>query len=397
MKPKLLILIFFIVQSISYSQTVHLVLLSDITDKNFGMISLQNEDYAAKICNTIANRLKYKLDTTYLNKDDFSSDAFKSKISQLKVSPDDIIFFLYSGKSSKRGNDQFPFLVLNDFKQKPINLLTINKILFEKKPFLLLTFADTRDTILEFPSIIIKELENPPVQNIVVKSDLRKMIMRQLFLSKKGFVIVSSSSKKEKSFVRHQLSIGDQTKTVYNDVSKSIFMSSLVNVFEDQLRTSIEGLNFLSLEKMIFDLKNEINFNVSESKVQGAVQTISTMFNLQPVARSEVMSIKSTAEIEFKFNSLLKTEDPILRSKTIQELDNAFEEAARITIKRVNVQGKPLIQEIIKTDIDKYLTDDLKNFNSKLQRIKVEKTFSFDTILGLPIQSADLIETWLEN
>ncbi|MES2796195.1 MAG: hypothetical protein V4683_09525, partial [Bacteroidota bacterium] len=84
----------------SSAQSIHLIMVADVADPNFAMVSNRGQAQITQIFETIASNLKYNYNPPiYITRKQFDSNTIKEKITALKTQPNDIIVFFYSGKA----------------------------------------------------------------------------------------------------------------------------------------------------------------------------------------------------------------------------------------------------------------------------------------------------------
>jgi hypothetical protein len=380
----------------SLAQTIRLLLVSEIQDKKYGFIGLQNEDYALKMAKTISDRLDYKIQTTYLSKGTFSAKAIKETIDTLQTKPNDILMFVYTGKGYfvNASDSLFPFLMLPDFEKLPLTIEQIGYLLKAKNTQLTWVMADCRDTTLVYKPVLVSE--PPPEAMIVPRSDLRRQILTRLLPSAKELVIVASSSKNEHACVSDKSKIGEITKAIYFQEKTSVFMKSVATNFEDILRyTDWKDVNGVSmsnyLKNVAIDVKNSVKaFNIS----QNVVWDIKTLGPTSPPKRP--IAISNIENLNVLFTKLVATKNTNERKKHLDDIYEAFEKEATTAVRAQKQTARNLQTEPKPSSgdaIEKYLFETLKNYNSNIKKIEVVRYES--TGPGIfPIRYVELLETW---
>jgi hypothetical protein len=135
--------------------------------------------------NTIAQSIDYKVEFLLINRSMFGFDQVKETIEQLKCTPEDIIFFYYSGHGYNKDStsSKWPIMHLNTGGY-PMEKAVEN--LCKKGARLVIAIGDCCNNIINKPLgvergfIIIPE----------VKNDV-KTVYRNLFLVPKGYILVS--------------------------------------------------------------------------------------------------------------------------------------------------------------------------------------------------------------
>lgn len=198
MKTKLLLFLFAFSILKVFSQTTHLILVSDYGDKDFGVISLADEELMTNLFKK-NDRIGYKLEPIYVNKTQpagFNSTALKSAITALKVNPNDIVVFYYSGLGAYQPKSNFPFLKF-DSKDSLLSLDLITTLIQKKGAKFSLVMADCRNTMTF-------ELPKPIERNTTITADISKQILSKLYLENPCKVIKIASTKKNEPVLSYQ-------------------------------------------------------------------------------------------------------------------------------------------------------------------------------------------------
>jgi hypothetical protein len=380
----------------SLAQTIRLLLVSEIEDKKYGFIGLQNENYALKMATTISDRLDYKIQTIYLSKATFSAKAIKQTIDTLKTNPKDILMMVYTGQGYfLNGFDSpFPFLKLTDYEKIPLTIEQVGYLLKAKNTQLTWVMADCRDTTLVYEPFLVSE--PPPRATISARADIRRQILTRLLLSNKELIIVASSSKNEPSCVIERSEIGERSKTIYFQEKSSAFMKSIAKNFERTLGlTDWQDVNGVSMAEYLKGAANGVAYSVKAFNInQNVVWDIKTVGAASPQKRP--ISIKTIADLNGLFVKLVATKNTGERKKYLDDIYEAFEKEAKITVwkQKQNTQNRQTQGEVLSGDaIEKYLFETLKNYNPNIKKIEAGNYNS--TGPGIfPIRYVEFKETW---
>ena len=374
------------------AQKLHLIMVSDLKDKEFGKIGLQNESYMLKIFKTVENKLSYNLQSIYLNKNNFTAATLKKTIDTLKVTPKDIIVFLYTGYGyyPASNKSQFPFLQLNDFQKTPLSLQEVGSSLKLKKVQLCLAMADCRDSTLIYPP------QSEIYSTVSARADKRKLILKQLFLSKSGLITVASCSKNQRAFVSYKTYINEASKQLANEETVSVFMKAFNDSFENVLRTDWKDINGVSFEKLLSATAQRMKSDLEYGKFD-MTQTLNWKIDTNTIAsKFQPISVFSEADLNKKFAKFIITKNKAARKKLADDMVDIFEEQCNLQITKVN-QFPPnhlkFNKAISERSIADYLYTDLANYDPKLLKINLDKANSIDES-GFPIMQAMITETW---
>lgn len=131
---------------------------------------------------------------------DYLKEPFLAHINSLQINKDDIVFFYFSGhgfRTERKKDNQWPDLYLTPDHQA-LDFKEITQILQEKKPRLLIAFADCCNNILD-------EESAPPTQSLhafkshkPIKPELTNY--KRLFINTKGSIIISGAAPGEFSW-----------------------------------------------------------------------------------------------------------------------------------------------------------------------------------------------------
>ncbi|WP_428665985.1 caspase family protein [Runella sp.] len=234
----LLFLLFFVGNSfISCAQTLHLILASDYENKDFGMISLKDEEMVGTMFNKIGSQIGYNVQTVYINKntkDGFTGSAVRNAINDTSIHSTDIVIFYYSGFGTYSAKSTLPSLQLNNnslLSFDKYTLLPLDDVagaLQAKGIRLGMVMADCRDKITtRYPT--------PIPRNTIVKEDQTKEILKKLFLGESCRILKIASAQKGKPAFAIQ--------------RNSVFTYSLTEAFEDMLY--VKNLKEVSLDNLL--------------------------------------------------------------------------------------------------------------------------------------------------
>ncbi|NBB23440.1 hypothetical protein GVN20_29080 [Runella sp. CRIBMP] len=222
MKSYFFLFLFALSPFISRAQKLHLILASDYENKDFGMISLKDEEMVSTMFKKISTQIGYHLQTVYVNRkvDGLTEKAVRNAVSDTSIHPNDIVVFYYSGFGTYPDNSTLPSMQLDNpglFKLEKHSLVSIDEvaaILQTKRLRLGIVMADCRNKMIDrYPT--------PLPRNTIVKHDRSKEILKKLFLGEPCRILKISS--------------GQKGKPVFTIQRNSVFTYSLTEAFEDML------------------------------------------------------------------------------------------------------------------------------------------------------------------
>lgn len=196
-KKILLLCVFFICNSIS-AQTFHAVLFGATEDSNIGWSCKRDVKYMKVILAEMAHSVGMNLATYYYDGQDLTANRLKSVLQNLTCSPQDIVFFYYTGHGGRAQNDsntKFPQLLCkpssdewSDEDMIPVDY--VNKMIVQKNPRLHIIFTDCCNNENEF---ISPKTGMYTSKGATVIRQTTKILYQTLLKNKQGQVIVSSS------------------------------------------------------------------------------------------------------------------------------------------------------------------------------------------------------------
>jgi hypothetical protein len=306
------------------AQTLHLIMVSDVENKQFGKTSLGDEYALLNVAETTRSYLNYQLNTIYLNRRNFTAVAVRRVLDTLRTQPNDLIFWYYSGPGGypAASQSQYPSFWLKDRKTMPLSLDEVALLLEQKKVRLVLAMADTRS---KFPKRIDQVLP------MIISEDLRKLIVEKLFLSFCGVVKVASTRRGE---------------TAYTAIArgKSAFMSAFYRAFLRTLKiTTLQTLPSVSLIQLLKDTQLNIQTELRSVLPPASIQRVT--WQLMPcqaiILQPFITPIRSFAglptqrSLDSLLNALTTKTLKSERKKTLSAISAIFTNDAVIKIKQV--------------------------------------------------------------
>lgn len=311
------------------AQTLHLIMVSDVEDKQFGRISLGDETSLMYIAETTQSYLNYQLRTVYLNRRNFTAAAVRKVLDTLRTQPNDLIFWYYSGLGwyPKTNPSPYPSLKLKDSHTQVLSLDDAATLLGRKKVRLALAMADIRS---KFP----KEIQQ--VLPMIVTEDLRKLIVEKLFLSYCGVVKVASSQRGEHA---------------YSTIGRgcSAFMSAFFRAFQRTLKiTTLQTLPNVSLSQLFRDTQSNIEAELRYVLPPTRIQHLRWQLTpCQAIFQSMVVPIRSVEglpthqQLDSLLNSLTLKTTKDQRRRVLSALSAIFTKDAVIRLTQMRANAAP--------------------------------------------------------
>lgn len=298
------------------AQTVHLIIVADYEDPKFGVTSIADEERIFNMFTTVKSHLKYKLSTTYLFKNTFTSKDVLKTISKLRSRRRDIIVFYYSGKGfyPSSSNSAFPHFQLNDAKTSPLALDEVAKLIDRKREALGLVIADCRDTL---------PTEFAILASITFSEDwIGELITQKLFLGACGIMKVASGRENKPVFTTHSGASSAFTAG---------FTSSYNNMFTTATIDQLDEITLFSLIGRAFSAGNSMSGHTQI----GVTETLPCDNNRRNVAMvfPSYKNVFSYGKLSSKYQEMLFSENASERKKLGSELLAQFAEGATVNLK----------------------------------------------------------------
>ena len=220
-------------------QHLHVIYVLEQTDRAYGLLNLGNDQLMTQLVTTVGWGLGYPVSTTYLSNADFSRAALKKTVLSLKTRPQDIILLYYSGFGVVPGTEagQFANWKLRDAALKGVPVAEVESWLTSKKVHLRLLIADCSAQLMSVP--VLSALTG-------LVPDIRRQVIRKLFLGTCGLVKLGSSIPSVPSWVNQQ-----QTG--------SVFTNGLHQAFQDLLLiTNPANVSLVSFELLRAGTENRV-------------------------------------------------------------------------------------------------------------------------------------------
>lgn len=232
------------------AQKLHLIFVSDYENKDFGMISLKDEDIVGTMFKKVGTQIGYQLKTTYINKntpEGFTIEGVWAAVKDTSIQAKDIVIFYYSGFGVYTAKNALPSLQLNNKSLLSFDRYTelpldhIASFLQTKGIRLGMVMADCRNTLTtRYPT--------PLSRNTEVRADRSKEILKKLFLGESCRILKIASAQKG--------------QPVFSMQRNSVFTYSLTEAFEDMLAT--KNLQEVSLDKFLARINTNTKSFISE-------------------------------------------------------------------------------------------------------------------------------------
>lgn len=190
---KLVYLVVIIISAPLTGAEFHALLVGDTTDSSIGRSCRNDIKNMQDEVSRIASYSGLKLHLVILQGTDATTKNVLKYINELKPSSDDVVFFYNSshGFHTTSQQDPWPNIYLGQSREG-INFESINELLYDKGPRLLISFADACNNTFkddEAPPLLMAKRLPPQKED---KKKLKKSY-QHLFLESSGVIIASAS------------------------------------------------------------------------------------------------------------------------------------------------------------------------------------------------------------
>ena len=303
---------------VAQAQTLHVLLVSNKTNTPLDLNNKFDEENIGMIATTASQLLGYSLKTYYLSGADFTAAAVSQQVQQLPTTPEDMVLFYYTGLGYYPDRSPFPHLQLNGYQKAPLSLERVGELLMSKNVRLSIALADCRNTIREIPLIM-----GSPAS---INEDLRRVIVRKLFLGTCGHLTVASARRGQPVMAR-----------LPEEGRGSDFTFNLFQSFGIILRSRFKAVHDISLESWLRQAESVTGLDTDGNKVQ---QPIWKLTPCPASRRSRLVAVPSyqhslsALEVENQLKKILSPTSPSEQTALRTTTGRAFQKNATINLLR---------------------------------------------------------------
>lgn len=179
--------------------TLHVIVVGDTQDPNIGVGVETDTKKFSREMERVAEATGLNLSDVIVKDSNFNIQNLARTIRGIRVAPDDVIMFLYSGHGFRTpGKDtKWPFLALRDpvsGEHAPADFAEVVDLLGERKPRLMIALVDACNNSAAATGARNDREQGVPLRQLT--SDLKAGYQR-LFLDGKGFLIAAAASPNE--------------------------------------------------------------------------------------------------------------------------------------------------------------------------------------------------------
>lgn len=255
-----------------YSQTVHLILVSDTEDNSIGKGCAVNHEALKITFQNIVVATKYDLSIIEIHGGSFNHIILQQQINNLDVKNTDVVFFYYSGHGKNSVINSWPQLLIGG----NIYLDGIHETLVSKNAKLTLTVGDCCNFVT-----------GEKFQPIASKSIYKPETCENIFSISNKNILVCSSSQGELAY--YSPSIG------------GLYTASFVNAISEEL--SIENKNisweavFEKTKILVNELADGINQQTPQIRIGGATELIPIFYEYKVKSGNTLYSLSKKYDV----------------------------------------------------------------------------------------------------
>ena len=213
------------------AQRLHVIYAYEQGSIDYGLVNLRNDTLMTQFIRTVAWGLNYPMKIQRIPRSDFTSTVLRQTIAALKTKPNDIVVLYYSGYGivSTPARTNFANWRLTDMAGQGLPMGEVEKWLVARNVKLSLIIADCSAQLIR-SSIV--------VASIGTMYDLRKQVIKRLFLTECGVVKLGSALPLLPSWAN-------------SETEGSVFTSSLHSALNDMLMsTRPDNLSAVSFQQL---------------------------------------------------------------------------------------------------------------------------------------------------
>ncbi|MBD5329511.1 MAG: caspase family protein [Bacteroides sp.] len=238
-------LLFFAGYTSVYAQTLHALVVGADKDTSIGKGISRNLSNLNKLIQEVAG----VLDCEFEHEQYYDKDCTKEKVTEwinnLDVSPDDVVFFVYSGHGGRALNDSdiFPQMCMNrpGVQSLYMPVTHVEKLIAKKNPRLTIIITECCNS--ESRGIKIKPFFAMSDDEYTSASTYDKKALRDLFFNSKGIVKMSSSKPTEYSWIVNTEGAG----------GGGVFINHFIDTFNDAVKYNKIAASWEDIFKKVHD------------------------------------------------------------------------------------------------------------------------------------------------
>jgi hypothetical protein len=327
--------------------TLHAIIIADTNNETVGksvQIDMKNIN---RLLESIVGNTKLRLETQSISGNQLNRENVTQAVNKLRVKPDDMVFFYYSGHgaNTEKGSE-WPSMLINN---KLTSLDAIISQLSMKKPRFLMVLSDSCNSFMKD----IFGSKSPTIGR------LKSANYRQLFLKYRGYIIASSSIPGQRSWGNNQ--------------NGGLFTHAFISSLDQNIRSNNPDWNKI----------------MQEGTKPHTIYTLGRRNTQQPQYTIEIEQMK-----EYKYEQALSIE--ILPSQQFRvgesmqiKIDNPSNEEKSLFIWDINSRGE--ISRIIPNQYTKE-----RSFPTGTTIIS-KQTMGFDLKIVEPIGNNALVAALVNN
>lgn len=323
-----------------FSQTLRTILIAHSSNPDLTYTYQRNISMMDSVLREVAKSINYEYVSIVFEYSDLTDKKLDTEILQLNVTPEDLIFFYYTGQGISQIPAQYPSILLKD---KYIKLEAIHQKLSLKLPKLCISVVDCGNQKVTNHSL---KIEKPLIsRSIFVEND----ILRKLFKESSGNIIISSAKQNERAHSsteegsHYTIALLEALAQAENN-NISISWDLLLKDAELRLQEKLSLDNKVNLQHSQWKISSQIETPVAPSKTTVNFHEMNQFMNmladerLSYDKRERLLStqIKKFFTSSAEANEYINTIDNNMESVPILDLLNKIMINANL-IKQINV------------------------------------------------------------
>lgn len=182
-----LLILMVIFPTFATAATLHAIIVGDTNDVSIGTSVQVDIKKLQSLMENVSKHTRLTLSSRYISGNQLSLANVNQAINSVSASPDDVIFFYWTGHGHNAGDSVLPTMNIKQW-QETLGLSVVKNTLEQKRPRLLIVIGDTCNK----PTRTSREEETPRNEN--------PENYKELFLNYRGIIAVSSSKKGQFSY-----------------------------------------------------------------------------------------------------------------------------------------------------------------------------------------------------
>ncbi|SDL26502.1 caspase family protein [Siphonobacter aquaeclarae] len=345
----------------AHGQTFHALLMADTRDELLSGACERDLEVMHRQFEQISSAIGFQLSEKVISRDFFTVNELEKVLDSLRIAPDDVVFFYYTGHGYNVAGraDRFPILHVDkkNIRRNP-ELSAIHERLRAKKPRLCISLGDCCNDLLTSTRGMVSR--KPMIRGLNLTDDSLNASYRRLFRIPAGDILIASSQPPQQS-------------SAHPD-SGSFYTRS----FTEALETATRFAGNPTWEALLSDTQARLGRH-------SATREKKSLYRVRLAGAEPSPSPVNFPEISRYLNSLINTDIPdTKRFGLVTDTRRYFTEKARVNIYVNNTLGE--VQPIEQVARRLYLNAD------KIRQVNLIERLS--TVDGKVLRTVAIQEIW---